>query len=65
MNAQERRWANLGVFDPVSHEWTDGILAIQYRNAAQSKVGKPEDRKWVLLEPGPSAIWMRHEHGPG
>ncbi len=33
-----------GQFDPTSHEWTDGVLAIQYRNAASNKV-----RVWVCV----------------
>jgi dynein heavy chain len=48
-----------GSFDPVSHEWSDGVIPINYREQA-NLCNVKEFRQWLVFDGPVDAIWIEN-----
>ena len=46
-----------GLFDPYTHEWTDGVLGSTFREMATTS---SEERKWIVLDGPVDPTWIEN-----
>lgn len=48
-----------GKFDPVSHEWADGVLSHIMRKCTGANLD-PKERQWIVFDGPVDAIWIEN-----